>query len=243
VSSVPLEVNDLVKHFGNKIVLDGIDFDLKSGEVFGLVGLNGVGKTTLIKIILDLLKADSGEVKILDVPSILSNSRERLRYLPENFRVSSMLKGMEFLKIFNGFSKTSEDIPAKLESEAFELADILALNRNDLKLKVSKYSKGMVQKLGLISAFLGNPKVVILDEPMSGLDPRARIHLKNLLINSKRRGQTIFFSSHILSDIDEMCDRIGILHDGKMVYIGTPDHLKKKHFEASLEKAFLKEIA
>jgi ABC-2 type transport system ATP-binding protein len=100
----------------------------------------------------------------------------------------------------------------------------------------------MMQKLGLISTFLGDSQIVILDEPMSGLDPLARISLKNLLLENKRRGKSIFFSSHILSDVDEICDRIGILYNGKIVFLGTPDQLKKKHSQALLEKAFLQEI-
>ena len=242
MSNNPLKITNLSKKFGEKVVLDRVNFELKNNEIFGLIGLNGVGKTTLIKIILDLLNADSGEVKIFDTPSTLTSSREKLRYLPEKFQVSSMLKGIEFLKIFNDFDKTYKATKEELEAEIYKLADLLALDKNALNLKVSKYSKGMVQKLGLISTFLGDSEIVILDEPMSGLDPKARIYLKNLLIESKKKNKSIFFSSHILSDIDEICDRIGVLYNGKIVFIGTPDELKKKHLETSLEKAFLKEI-
>ncbi len=242
MSNNPLKITNLNKKFGEKVVLDGINFELKSNEIFGLIGLNGVGKTTLIKIILDLLSADSGEVKIFDTPSVLTRSREKLRYLPEKFQVSSMLKGIEFLKIFNDFDKAYKATKEELEKEIFKLADLLALDKNALNLKVSKYSKGMVQKLGLISTFLGNSEIVILDEPMSGLDPKARIYLKNLLLESKKKNKSIFFSSHILADIDEICDRIGVLYNGKIVFVGTPEELKKKHSETLLEKAFLKEI-
>lgn len=242
MSNNPLEIVNLNKKFGEKVVLNGINFELKSNEIFGLIGLNGVGKTTLIKIILDLLNSDSGEVKIFGTPSTSTKSREKLRYLPEKFQVSSMLKGMEFLRIFNDFDKTYKAKKEELENEIFKLADLLALDKNALNLRVSKYSKGMTQKLGLISTFLGDSEIIILDEPMSGLDPKARIYLKNLLLESKKQNKSIFFSSHILSDIDEICDRIGILYNGKIIFIGTPDELKKKHSETLLEKAFLKEI-
>ena len=242
MSNSPIKINNLKKSFGDKIVLNGINFELKDNEIFGLIGLNGAGKTTLIKIILDLLKSDDGEVKILDIPSTLTKSREELRYLPEKFQVSSMLKGIEFLKIFNDFDKSYNPGKEELRNEIYRLADLLVLDKKALDLKVSKYSKGMVQKLGLISTFLGNSKVIILDEPMSGLDPKARIYLKNLLLESKEQHKSVFFSSHVLSDIDEICDRVGVLYNGNIVFIGTPDELKKKHSEASLEKAFLQEI-
>lgn len=242
MSNNPLKITNLNKKFGEKVVLDGINFELKNNEIFGLIGLNGVGKTTLIKIILDLLNADSGSVEIFGTPSVLTKSREKLRYLPEKFQVSSMLKGIEFLKIFNDFDKTYKANKEELEKEIYKLADLLALDKNALNLRVSKYSKGMMQKLGLISTFLGDSEIVILDEPMSGLDPKARIYLKNLLLDSKKKNKSIFFSSHILSDIDEICDRVGVLYKGKIIFIGTPEELKKKHSETLLEKAFLKEI-
>ena len=153
-----------------------------------------------------------------------------------------MLKGREFLKIFNDFSKDSKIDTKQLENQILNLTDLLVLDRKALSLKVSKYSKGMMQKLGLISTFLGDSELVILDEPMSGLDPKARIYLKELLLKSKAENKSIFFSSHVLADIDEICDRIAILNNGKLSFIGTPDELKKKYSQSSLEKAFLKEI-
>ncbi len=238
----PLKVRNLKKNFADKVVLDDIDLEIKKNEIFGLIGLNGAGKTTLIKIILDLLNADSGSVDVLGTNSSKPSSRKRLRYLPEKFQVSSMLKGLEFLKIFNDFNKNAKIDKKQFEEEIFNLADLLVLDRKALSLKVSKYSKGMMQKLGLISTFLGDSELVILDEPMSGLDPKARIYLKELLLKSKSKNKSIFFSSHVLADIDEICDRIAILNNGKISFIGTPEELKKKHSQSSLEKAFLKEI-
>ena len=233
-----LNVYNLNKKFGNKVVLSNINLTINKNEIFGLIGLNGAGKTTFIKTILDLLDADSGNIEIMGLSSIYTKSRRNLRYLPEKFQVSSMLKGIEFLKIFSNFNQKNENIL----NEIYELTDLLALDRKALSNKVSKYSKGMMQKLGLISTFLGKSDLVILDEPMSGLDPKARICLKELLLKSKLEGKSIFFSSHVLSDIDEICDRIGILHNNKILFIGTPKELKEKHNQISLEKAFLKEI-
>jgi ABC-2 type transport system ATP-binding protein len=239
---VPLKVSNLEKVFTGKKILDLINFELRAGEIFGLIGLNGVGKTTLIKIILDLLKTDCGNVEIDGISSTNVNSRKNVRYLPEKFQVSSVMKGKEFLKIFNDFDKKQSLKGEDLENKIDRLSFLLSFDKKALNLRISKYSKGMVQKLGLISTFLTNSKLVILDEPMSGLDPIARVSLKNLLLDNKKQGKSIFLSSHILSDIDEICDKVGVLHNGKLVFLGTPDELKKKHSEIILEKAFLKEI-
>ena len=127
-------------------------------------------------------------------------------------------------------------------SKAKEICENLDLRFEVLKQKVTKYSKGMTQKLGLLAVFLSDAELVILDEPMSGLDPKARIALKKELLAYKNSGKTIFFSSHILSDMDEICDSIAVLNDAKIVYCGTPAGFKEKHQEDSLDKAFLREI-
>jgi ABC-2 type transport system ATP-binding protein len=117
------------------------------------------------------------------------------------------------------------------------------LNPAVLTARVGSYSKGMGQKLGLVGAFLIDSPLLVLDEPMSGLDPRARIKLKEMLLSVKKKGKTVFFSSHILSDLDEICDRIGVIHEGKLFFIGTPADFKAKYQDASLEKAFLRSIS
>ena len=235
----PLKITNLQKLFGSNIIFDNINLELNNNEIFGLIGLNGAGKTTLIKTILDLLKADKGDISISGISSLSVDSRKNLKYLPEKFQASTLLKGIEFLEIFNNFNKNKDKT---ILENVYELVDMLSLDRQALNKKLSKYSKGMMQKLGLISTFLDNSKLIILDEPMSGLDPSARNCLKNLLLKHKNLNKTIFFSSHILSDIDEICDRIGILHNNKILFIGTPKELKEKHNQISLEKAFLKEI-
>lgn len=235
-----LEISNLSKSFGDKKILDDLSISINNGEIFGLIGLNGVGKTTLIKIILDLLDADFGEIKIMGELSSEPNTRKHLRYLPEKFQISSTLKGIEFLKIFEDFDGRVDK--EKLDEEINTLADVLGLDKKSLRLRASKYSKGMMQKIGLISTFLGNSDLAILDEPMSGLDPKARIQLKNLFLDNKNKGKSIFFSSHILSDIDEICDRVGVLNQGKLIFVGTPLELKKRYEEISLEKAFIELI-
>lgn len=235
--TAPLSVQNVSKSYGNHQVLDSISFDLEAGEIFGLVGLNGAGKTTLIKILLDLAAADAGKAMLFGQDSTTVKARERLSYLPEKFSPSRYLKGSEHLQLaLSYYSK-------KLDSEkARAMAKNLDLDPDVLSRKVGSYSKGMGQKLGLIGAFMVDQPFMILDEPMSGLDPRARICLKEVMLEAKREGKTLFFSSHILSDIDEICDRIGVIHNSKLVYLGTAKAFKPTFGEESLERAFLKAI-
>lgn len=236
-ASIPLRVDTVSKSYGSHQVLDGISFDLKPGEIFGLIGLNGAGKTTLIKILLDLAEANSGAASIFGEPCNTVKARERISYLPEKFAPSRYLKGDEYLSLALSYYGKKFG-----KQEARALAAKLDLDPAVLGSKVGGYSKGMGQKLGLIGAFLVDQPFMILDEPMSGLDPRARIALKEVMLNARSEGKTLFFSSHILSDIDEICDRIGIIHNSKLVYLGTASEFKPTFGESSLERAFLKAI-
>lgn len=235
--SYPLPRSFCKKESAEKLVLDQVSFEVKSQEIFGFIGLNGVGKTTLIKIILDLLDQDNGEVEIFGISRLLPESRKKICYLPEKFQPSPHLKGEEFLNFVLGFYNKKYDA-----EKARQICSNLDLNFEVLKQKIAKYSKGMTQKLGLLAVFLSEADLVILDEPMSGLDPKARIALKKELIAYKNSGKTIFFSSHILSDMDEICDSIATLHNAKITYTGTPQNFKNKHQQDNLDKAFLKEI-
>lgn len=236
-ATAPLLVHDIHKSYGDHKVLENIDFSLNSGEIFGLIGLNGAGKTTLIKIMLDLITCENGGIEIAGISAKKINARKNLSYLPEKFQPSRYLKGMEYLELALSYYGKSLDKEA-----ARKKAVELDLNPDVLSARVGSYSKGMGQKLGLVGAFLVDASFLILDEPMSGLDPSARIKLKNELLANKNAGKTIFFSSHILSDIDEICDRIGVIHDGKLCFIGTPKTFKEKMAESSLEQAFLRVI-
>lgn len=234
----PLSINNIHKNFGGKIVLNGISFEVPANQIFGFVGLNGIGKTTLIKIILDLLRADQGSVDIFGQDNFLPAARRNIAYLPEKFQPSSNLQGLEFLRFVSRFHLQNFD-----EKKVRQAANSLMLDYNVLNLRVSKYSKGMTQKLGLMATFLSKANLIILDEPMSGLDPTARINLKQQLLDYKQAGNTIFFSSHILSDIDEICDQIAVLHKGQIIFRGTPQGFKTEQQEQNLERAFLKAIS
>ena len=209
INPIPLEVASIKKSFKNNKVLEDLTLSVKPGSVYGLVGLNGIGKTTLIKIILGLLSQDNGEIKIFGENSSSMEARKKFTYLPEKFHPSMFLKGTEFLELSLGYYKKKYE-----HRKAIELSEELGLGPSALDKKISGYSKGMGQKLGLVSVFLTEAPLLILDEPMSGLDPSARICLKEKINSYKKSKKTIFFSSHILSDIEEICDQMAVLHDG-----------------------------
>lgn len=234
---VPLQSHGIAKRFGAQQALHQVDVALRPGEIFGLIGLNGAGKTTLIKIILDLLRPDAGEITLFGEPATDANARRHLVYLPEKFQPSRYLKGMEYLSL--ALSYYGLDLDRDI---AREYAAALDLDPAKLDTLVKHYSKGMGQKLGLIGTMLCQRPLLLLDEPMSGLDPSARIKLKAALQGQRAQGRTVFFSSHILSDIDEICDRIGIIHHGHVLFVGTPEEFKRQHPAPTLEHAFLKAI-
>lgn len=232
-----LDVIGLFAGYGGRTVLDDVSFSVLSGQTYGLIGLNGVGKTTLIKISLGLKSADSGEVRVFDKPSSDSSSRVDIAYLPERFDPPWFLKGGEFITF------AASLYGRKVAVEDMELACTrLAMDPVVLGNKVQTYSKGMRQKLGLIATVLTGCRLLILDEPMSGLDPLARSLVKNLLSDVKREGRTIILSSHILADMDEICDCVTVIDSSKVQFTGTPDAMKGRVDEKYLEKAFLKII-
>jgi ABC-2 type transport system ATP-binding protein len=240
--NLPLEIKSVGKKYSKSktapMVISDVSFEVKQGEIFGLIGLNGVGKTTLIKAILDLHQATAGEISIFGVDSKDYKARKNLSYLPEKFYPSQLLKGKEFLELAVGaYGKTLDLEKARADAVKLQLDPKVLDNR------VGKYSKGMGQKLGLLSVFLTDAPLLILDEPMSGLDPQARVFLKDYILEHRKAGKTIFFSSHILSDVDELCDRIGVIHGGGLKFIGTPKEMKSKFNNEVLERAFLSCIA
>ncbi len=233
-SAIPLSLKGVCVGYGDKVVAKNLNFDLSEGEVFGFIGLNGQGKTTLIKSALGLRQALSGDISIFGNPAGSVDAKKNVAYLPEKFMPSWFMSGMEFVRF------TGDLYGQKIsDQDVYELAEALSLDKAYLSERVQKYSKGMGQKLGLISTILTGGALLVLDEPMSGLDPLARAGVKNVLSLCKSRGQTVFLSSHILSDLDELCDRIAILDSCELKYIGSPEDLKAQFDQNSLEKAFL----
>ena len=234
-ASPALLVRGLNVLYGLRRVLEGVDLSVAGGEIFGLIGLNGVGKTTLIKTILDLARAESGSVEIFGVESTRPASRKAIAYLPEHLQPNRNLKGGEFIELSLAY------FGVRLDDQETQ-AQSLALDPAALSRRMSTYSKGMVQKAGLLATLLSERPLLILDEPMTGLDPRARILLKDRLLAYRQGGGAVFFSSHILSDIDEICDRVGVIHGGRILFTGTPEAMKQQFAAATLERAFLAAI-
>ncbi len=232
-----ISINGVSADYGHGTVIENITFDVKPGETFGLVGLNGVGKTTLIKIILGLMEASKGSVSVFGSTGLDAATKEKIAYLPEKFEPPPFLSGLEFVK----FSLALYRRPFK-EETVLQAADRVSLTRAALKRRVNTYSKGMRQKTGLLGTWLTECPLLILDEPMSGLDPLARVLVKDEILACKKRGMTVFLSSHILADMDEICDRIAIIHDGQLRFLGPPAELKLQTKQEYLERAFLKVI-
>jgi ABC-2 type transport system ATP-binding protein len=223
------------KSFGRAQVLRGIDLDLAPGSCVALTGVNGAGKTTLIKCLLDFCDLDSGAIEVDGVEHRRPQARARLAFLPERFIAPYFLTGREFIAMMLELLGGRYD-----EERVRAMCAALDLDAAALAKPVRDYSKGMSQKLGLAACFLSQRDLYVLDEPMSGLDPKARARAKALLLRLKSEGRTLLLTSHSLADVEEVCDRITILHGGKLAYSGTPGGLLEHYEESSLESAFLK---
>jgi len=205
------------------------------GEAFGLVGANGAGKTTLIRSLLDLTAHDAGSIEIFGVAARNPAARARLAYLPERFMPPHYLSGSEFLRTHVALAGSAYD-----SSRAERIVQALELDREALDRPVRALSKGMTQKLGLAGCFLLERDLYVLDEPMSGLDPAARVAVKSVLVRLSAEGRTLFFTSHVLADVDELCSSIAVLERGELLFRGAPGELRSRYAEASLERAFMR---
>jgi ABC-2 type transport system ATP-binding protein len=230
-----LRVGALVKRYGNFEALAGVDLEIAAGEAFGLVGANGAGKTTLIKCILDLAAFDGGSVEIFQVKSTNPAARRRLAYLPERFNPPYYLRAREFLATMFELAGQRYDAP-----RVSSLLEELELERGVLEQPVRTLSKGMTQKLGLAACFQLPRDLYVLDEPMSGLDPAARVAVKSVLRRLAAEGRTLFFTSHVLADVDELCASIAVLERGRVRFRGTPGALCERYGGPNLEHAFMR---
>ena len=230
-----LAIRALEKRYGTQSVLDAIDLEVAAGAAFGLVGANGAGKTTLIKCTLDLCATNAGSIDIFGERHAEPRARGRLAFFPERFVPPHYLTGREFIALMLALNDAEYDggrIAALLEELELEAA---ALGR-----PVRQLSKGMTQKLGLASCFLAPRDLYILDEPMSGLDPTSRVAVKTVLRRLMREGRTLFFTSHVLADVEELCSSIAILAAGKLRFHGAPLELCERYAEPNLERAFIR---
>jgi ABC-2 type transport system ATP-binding protein len=205
--------------------LDGLSLTVNQGEIFGFLGANGAGKTTTLKLLMTLIFPTDGSARILghDIGEVSMHSR--IGYLPENPYFYDYLTAMEFLNFCGhifGFPKSERSRRAK---------DVLArvrLDENKWDTQLRKFSKGMLQRIGLAQALINDPEVVFLDEPMSGLDPIGRREVRDLIAALRQEGKTVFMCSHILSDIEVLCDRVAILKSGRLAHVGYLDELRQQ---------------
>ncbi len=226
-----LEIKNASRAYGNVQALDNVSLSVPEGVIYGLLGPNGAGKTTLVKSVTDLIRLDSGEILIDGIPHHLAESRENLAFLPESFRFYPYYSVTSALNFFCDLSR----IPGKGRTPIIERALQIAKIENLAGRKISTLSKGQTQRVGIAALFLASPKLIILDEPFSGLDPISIKEFKDALRHVREEGRTVLVNSHILSEVETLCDRIGILHEGHVLAEGTISELKK---ESTLEDFF-----
>ena len=218
-----LHIEDLHKSFKTgfipktKKILNGISLDVRGGEIFGYLGPNGAGKTTTLKCILGLIFPDKGKIEIFGHPSLSMQAKEKIGFLPENPYFDDYLTASEFLYFYSDLTREKKE--NKLEQSGKLLKMVGLGHAADLQLR--KFSRGMLQRIGLAQALINNPSLVFLDEPLGGLDPLGRKEIRDVIIRLKEEGKTVFLSSHILQDIEMICDKVAILVNGRIINQGA----------------------
>lgn len=229
-----LRFHQVAKRYGQARVLHQINLDVRPGELFGLVGINGAGKTSLMKCLLDFVPLDGGSIDIGGHGHTRPAARAGLAFLPERFNPPYFMRGDTFLRYVLKLQGCPYD-----DSAVQSMLEALDLAPTALTQTVRDYSKGMTQKLGLAACLLAHKDLLVLDEPTSGLDPKARALFKSQLQLQRARGGTAFFTSQALADVAELCDRMAILHKGRLAFTGTPAQCVTMFGAADLEQAFL----
>jgi ABC-2 type transport system ATP-binding protein len=214
------------------VALQGVDLAVQRGEVFGLLGPNGAGKTTLIKILLGIVQSSQGQAFLLGDPAGSKSARKKIGYLPENLSFPAHHTATRALQLYGRLSRLPEQ---RIQSRSAELLELVGLAGREGEL-VRKYSKGMRQRLGLAQAMLHEPELLILDEPTDGLDPVGRSQIRQLIMLLKEQGKTVFLNSHILQEVELVCDRVAILAQGTLRGVGTPHELMHKFHGAQASK-------
>ncbi len=234
-----IEIKNVSKSYvKNKKSVDSLNLEIKNGEIFGFLGPNGAGKTTTIRMITGILEPDEGYI-LVDGHSIKEDpleAKKNFGFVPDNPDMFLKLKGIEYLNFLAEVYKVpDEERQNRIEelTKKFEIYD-------NLNSYIESYSHGMRQKIVICGALLSNPKNWILDEPMTGLDPKASFDLKEMMREHTKKGNTVFFSTHVLDVAEKLCDRVGIINKGKLVFVGTLEEMKEKFKEqGSLEELFL----
>jgi ABC-2 type transport system ATP-binding protein len=234
-----IETQNLVKKYGDKLAVNNVNFAVQAGEVFGFLGPNGAGKTTTIKMIVGLLQPTSGMVKVagFDVQAQPLQAKAASGYVPDTPNLYAKLSGRELLRFVGDLYNLDRQQVAQRTEELLRVLDLAEAADNT----IDSYSHGMQQKASLAAALMHDPRVLVLDEPTVGLDPKSARLIKDLLRQMAERGAAVFLSTHILEIAERMCDRIGIINKGKLVAVGTMAELRSlgKAGEVSLEDIFL----
>jgi ABC-2 type transport system ATP-binding protein len=234
VNDTALRFDGVGKTYAGLAALAGLTLEVPRGEFLALVGVNGAGKTTLIKCLLDFCATDRGAIEIFGVSHRETRARARLAYLPERFNPPFYLTGRDFLEYMLGLYRAPYD-----KDRVTRMFGALDLDPAALGRPARVYSKGMTQKLGLAACLLSGKELFVLDEPAGGLDPKARALFKRELRALRASRSTVFLTSHALPDAAELCDRMAVLHAGRLCFAGTPDAFRRKYGGADLEQAFL----
>ena len=219
---------------GTKVALHGLDLEVRAGEVFGFLGPNGAGKTTTMNVLLGFTPLTGGAASLFGIDVRQPIARQRIGYLPEQTYYYKFLTAEELLRFY---AKIFEINRAEADKRIAQLLKLVELE-HAAKRPIKSYSKGMQQRVGLAQALINNPDLLILDEPTSGLDPLGRMKVREIIQRLKNEGKTVFFSSHELGEVETVCDRVGILHQGELKAVGTVAEISRGH--ENLEKAFLK---
>lgn len=226
--NIAINVENLVKIYkvgfwAKKVrVLDGVSFNVEKGSTFGLLGPNGAGKTTTLKALVGLTSPTKGKVQVLGKSPKDIKNHKRVGYLPESPYIYNYLTGNEFLN----FCGSLHQMQGKaLNSRIIEMLDLVGLDKSSANKQLKTYSKGMLQRIGIAQSLINDPELVFFDEPMSGLDPIGRHEVKEIMKLLKKQNKTVFFNTHILSDVEELCDNIAIMVKGKIVKQGTVEQI------------------
>ncbi len=233
-----IRIEGLVKRFRSgwpgrppATVLDGLSLSVREGEIFGFLGPNGSGKTTTIKVLMGLIRATAGTAEIFGKPAGDVEIRRRVGFLPEAPYFYDYLTAEEFLTFYGNLAGMGRD---RLRARVPELLDMVGLAEARTR-QLRKFSKGMLQRVGLAQALIHDPELVILDEPMSGLDPIGRKQVRDLILGLRDQGKTVFFSTHIIPDVEMICDRVGVIAKGKLLTTGRVDELASHGHTQSVE--------
>ena len=236
-----IEIKNVSKTYnGNIKAIDNISLNIPDGKIIGFIGLNGAGKTTLIKMMTGILKADTGTIKIngLDIVEDSLEAKQNIGYITDSPDMFLRLTGIEFINFISDIYKV--DVKRRKERIKYLTKEFGLEHLLDKPMQ--GYSHGMRQKMMVVAALVHEPKVWILDEPMIGLDPRSAVALKKMMKEHVNRGNTVFFSTHVLEIAEKLCDEIVIIDDGKIIYYGTLDDLIKKYKKKDLEDLFLEVV-